>query len=1350
MPSGHSNSAGRGEAETASQPRGKVPARSGQPDRFPNLIPHFIHEQFTQGIYSGRLQAVTIFVDISGFTLLTETLMQHHKDGAEVLTEVLNGFFYPLVAEVYAQGGFISTFAGDAFTALFPFASDEALLHALQSAFFIQQFFAQHGLVQTRYGSFETGVKIGLSVGAVEWGILGSGNRYTYFFRGPAIDACAQAEHQAGQGEIVADMVIWPLVQDHVQAIANETCFKLTALATTAILPRFAAPPRLSREALAPFVLDKAIDLVASGAGPGGARAEFRQVVATFISFAEIPDLYDLTAFVAALIDLADDYGGYFNKLDFGDKGGTMLVLFGAPVAYENALERAANFLLALSGKEWRAGLAYGTAYTGIVGGTERCEYTAIGDVVNFAARLMQGAGWGEIWASAAAEEALRSAYHLESLGRLTFKGKRGKLPIYQLADRRALTEPVLFIGQMVGRETELAQLEEFVQPLWEGRFAGLAYIYGEAGVGKSRLAYELHQRLGLERDLSWFTCPTVEILRQSLNPFKYFLRRYFDQSPDRPVEANKSRFNGILDALLLDLNRQGGGEDTRASRVVGDLENARPFLGALVDLRWEGSLYEQLEPKLRFQNSLSAVKSLIKAESLRRPVILELEDLHWLDTDSQELVKLLTRNVEDYPLAMIGTSRYHDGGSRVALDVDSNVPQQVVELNTLTAESIHAIAGQILGGAVTDKVAEFLAEKTEGNPFFVEQLLLDLRERGGVKQVEGGMWVLEVGEAEIPTRISVVLIARLDRLLASVRQVVQAAAVLGREFEVQILVRMLRDEASIITGELPALVKQAETERIWLALSEMRYLFRHALMRDAAYEMQLVVRRRELHRLAAEAIEQLYAQDLAPFYPDLAYHYGQAEDVGQERYYAKLAGEQAVAQFANVEAVGYFSRALELAPEADTAAGAVERYDLLLSRERLYQLQGAREAQAQDLATLAELAASLQSPQKQAVVWLRQSKYASVISDYPQAVASAAAATAAAQVAQDVRSETAGCIEWAYALQALGEYEAAHTQLTRALQLARAAGFRQEEGNALRMLGTVSWFQGDHAVAQGYYQQALSIYREMGSRLGEEKTLNDLGIVSGDRGEYDQAGAYFRESLALIREIGDRLEEASTLSNLGLVSYYLGEYAQAQVHFQASLAIKREIGDRLGEAIALANLGAARFAQREHASAEAYLQQALTICQEIGSRWMEGVTLHELGMVLGALGEYALAEECILLALALRQKLQQPHFVAEDQAGLAQLALTQGDLPQAQAYVEEIMPYLESNPALAGMRNPFRFFLNCYQVLHASGDVRATDILMQAHTLLQERAARIADEGLRRIFLNNVPDHREILGQFA
>lgn len=186
------------------------------------LIPQFIHHSYLDGQRSGRLEAASLFVDISGFSALTEALVKYQRNGAEALTTALNSVFQPLVTAIYAHSGFITTFAGDAFTALFPFEHDpvSSALKAVQVARYTQQFFTQHSrILSTRYGDFALSVKAGVGIGSVEWGILDVSAypeegiaQNTFFFRGTAVDACSQAEHYAARGEIIATQPIASLI----------------------------------------------------------------------------------------------------------------------------------------------------------------------------------------------------------------------------------------------------------------------------------------------------------------------------------------------------------------------------------------------------------------------------------------------------------------------------------------------------------------------------------------------------------------------------------------------------------------------------------------------------------------------------------------------------------------------------------------------------------------------------------------------------------------------------------------------------------------------------------------------------------------------------------------------------------------------------------------------------------------------------------------------------------------------------------------------------------------------------------------------------------------------------------
>lgn len=628
-----------------------------------------------------------------------------------------------------------------------------------------------------------------------------------------------------------------------------------------------------------------------------------------------------------------------------------------------------------------------------------------------------------------------------------------------------------------------------------------------------------------------------------------------------------------------------------------------------------------------------------------------------------------------------------------------------------------------------------------------------------------------------------------------------------------------------------------------------MRYLFKHFLMRDVVYGMQMHQHLRQMHRKAAEAVETRHTDDLAPHYADLAYHYGRAEDTDKERHYARLAGERAVAEYANAEAVGYFSRVLDLTSEDDLA----ERYTLTLAREKVYDLMGEREAQAQDLATLEKL---IGDDQARAEVALRRANYAEVTGDYPRAIVAAQEAVGLAQSLRDENSQAEGYLVWGRVLRRQGDYEAALTYLQQSLTLVQATGDRQTQADALRYLGVVAYLQGQYAQAIDYYEQGLAIAQEIGHRFGEGQTLNNLGVVAKEQGQYRQAICYYEQSLAIRREIGDRSGEGGTLNNLGIVTYALGQYEQAIHYYEQSLAIKREIGDRRGEGGTLNNLGlvaneqgqyerAARYFEQslvifreigdragegttlgnlgsvarnrgQYEQASHYCEQSLAICQEIGDRRGESWTLNSLGLVAYALGQspsplaaparasvscaqrdaidqqaicyyeqslaisqeigdrrnegFALAglgdvqtnlsqwtqaEATLQAAITLRQELGHPALLMESLATLARLYLAQAQPEQALVALADVLAYLEEGKNFDGTTYVLRNYLICYQVLRANetviegGNPRAVAILRTAYNQLQEKASEFESEADRRVFLENIAAHREIVREW-
>jgi class 3 adenylate cyclase/tetratricopeptide (TPR) repeat protein len=1312
-----------------------------------NLVPRFILEKYAEGETEGRFAAVSLFADISGFSAVTNALMRHGSEAAEAMADMMLAIFDPLVQQIHAHGGLITTFAGDAFTALFPSAgAAESYARALAAAVGIQRHMIANPTQTTPYGNFPFTIKLGLGDGEVEWGILRPQDagappeeaevKAAYYFSGSAIEAAAAAEHHAQSGNLILNATVYERVQSLVKVIpvSHDPGGHVRLLRAEGLPAPLPAEPSGEHTAVheQAFIPDAILQRATGG--------DFRQVVSVFVKLMGIETSEDLAIFMQSVFALQQQVGGYLNRVDFGDKGCTMLLYWGMPTSFENDIERALSFVLELGNYTpgtFRAGITYHPMYAGLAGSPDRGEFTCYGDGINLAARLMIAAPWGSIWLDGRMAERASRMFALDFVDHLPFKGFADKQAVYALVERKQEAGGGAFRGQMIGRSAEMAQLNAFVQPLFappeEQRFAGILVVQGEPGSGKSRLTSEFltGEAGGIAATCHTLVCQTDPVIRKPLNPFRYWLHAYFDQSITRSEARNKRAFSRKLDQLIAAVPDP---------ELAKELNRVRSFLGALVNLVWDSSLYAQLDPQGRFENTLGGLKTLLKAESLIRPVILLLEDAQWLDADSMEFCRRLIRNVEPYPLAVLATAR----PERKGVLFGEGLAYQQIDLESLAPDDMRLLAVDRLGAPIDDELTGLLIERAEGNPFFGEQILLYLREQGAIAR-RNGQWhlVADAVTSSLPADVRTLFVARLDELDHPVTETVQTAAVLGREFEVPILARMV-DHATGITEH----VAVAEHELIWLSLGSLRYRFTQSLLRDAAYEMQLRARRRELHQLAAAALEAHYAGDPAPPYDRIAHHFeaaylqGATELRSQALDYLQKAAEEAGEAYENAAAVDFYSRALALAPE--TEAGC--RFQLLLAREGIYHLQGARQLQAQDLTALAELAAALKEPSKQAAVALREAKYTFATGDYAKAIAAAQMAAAFAQAAQDPATEVAGYIWWGSALERSGDEEAALAQYGMALDLSRAAEDRRGEADALRGLGIIAWQRSKRAEGQEHFRQSLAITQELGDRRGEAATLNNLGLILNELDEFGEAQAAYGRALAIRRDIGDRAGEGSTLNNLGLLLQTLGAYAEARVKLQASLEIWREIGSRPGEVVTMDNLGFVTRMLGDCEASQAYLSGALELERTLGARKAEGWTLNNLGSLHLALGDTARAEAYFLEALALRRGAGLKHYVAEDLAGLARVALAQGKLAEAVARIDELWPILEDKPALDGAEHPLVALVTCYRVLHAAGDPRAAPLLGTLHARLQERAAKITDDGLRRSFLESVPEHRELL----
>jgi len=478
------------------------------------------------------------------------------------------------------------------------------------------------------------------------------------------------------------------------------------------------------------------------------------------------------------LMDEIHRYEGTINQFT----GDGVMALFGAPLAHEDHAQRACRAALSIqkaigayeekTQREFgvafrmRIGLNSGPVIVGSIGDDLRMDYTAVGDTTNLAARIQQAARSGEVWVSQETHNIVRDYFQDQPIGETPLKGKAKPECIYHLVSERPGVRSrfdagiVRGITELVGRRPEMEALQGAFKRAREGE-GQVVDVVGEAGVGKSRLVYEFQRRL--EEEAIFLRGHCIQYGRNiNFLPLIDVVKDAFGIEEGMTEEAVENRIE---------------------EKAIQDLVQMIPFYRSLLSLEVQDPQFDALEPEGRKFGTFEAVKNLLVALSEQRPVVVFLEDVHWIDKMSEDLFTYVARSILDRPILMI--SAYRPEG---APPWAQGAHYQRLGLETLSSKSSVRLVRNMLGGpALEPALEEKIVEKTEGNPFFVEEIVRELLDRGDLVQ-SGDKYACTrpIDQCEIPNTIQGVLAARMDRLSEDLKGTMQVASVIGRDFDLQ------------------------------------------------------------------------------------------------------------------------------------------------------------------------------------------------------------------------------------------------------------------------------------------------------------------------------------------------------------------------------------------------------------------------------------------------------------------------------------------------------------------------------------------------------------------------------------
>jgi len=616
------------------------------------------------------------------------------------------------------------------------------------------------------------------------------------------------------------------------------------------------------------------------------------------------------------LMEEVHRYEGTINQFT----GDGVMALFGAPLAHEDHALRACHTALAIQKAmgeyakgiardygvdfKMRIGLNSGLVVVGSIGDDLRMDYTAIGDTANLASRMEGLASPGGVTVSEHTHSLAKDFFEFRSMGAVKVKGKRAPQQAYELIKtgkvetRIAAAAAKNGLTKLVGRESSIAALTESYKKVRSGSGQVIGTV-GEAGVGKSRLLLEFRTRLP-PGEFTYLEGRCIHFGRGvAYLPVLNILRSYF----------------GIAEGEKESVIRKAVAE--RFVQSDEKFERILPPLQDLLSLKVEDETYLRLEPKQRKEWTFEVLGDIFIRLSEQRPLILAVEDLHWIDKTSEEFLDYLIGRLANSGILLVLLYRpeyIHPWGSTSYFTT--------VGLDQLTSKSSVELLKAILKDGEPDvEVSELILHRTSGNPLFMEELTHTLLENGSIlKKNNGYVLACDALGLQVPDTIQGIIAARIDRLEEGLKETMQLAAVIGREFAFGIL-RAISD----MREELKARLQTLQTLQFIYEKNlfpELEYIFRHALTQEVAYNSLLIRHRKEIHARIGKVIEDLYGDHLEEFYETLAHHYARSDEQEKAYRYLKLSGDKAYFRHANWEAFRYYRQAIEMCnrmPQTDS-----------------------------------------------------------------------------------------------------------------------------------------------------------------------------------------------------------------------------------------------------------------------------------------------------------------------------------------------------------------------------------------------------------------------------------------------
>ncbi|MBJ6764133.1 AAA family ATPase [Myxococcaceae bacterium JPH2] len=867
------------------------------------------------------VRGAILLLDIAGFTPIVVGLSGAGPRGIDALQRLLTSYYTEMIGVVRQHGGDIYQFAGDSILTCFEPLPDEGDAHVVQRAAVcalqVQRRLARFAQIELLGQRFGVSSRIGVGFGESHRIVMGATGLWMHpALIGEPLAQAVLAEKRAAVGEVILSAQAWALVPESARRgeVRDDGCFRLdpaAALEARTVEPR-PTPGGLELVGRCALLLNPVLFTKITTAHQQFS-GDFRDVTCFFLRFtsARGPSeaeafTHELNAFYEFVQKESAHHGGVLLMTDFTDKGNVLYVLFGAPTALPNKEVLACRLACKLQREkdafpfvqELQIGIATGHAYCGDMGSPWRKGYSALGEVVNMAARLMTHGRGSGIHVDAHTEGRLhQGGFISEFVGAAQLKGVARPVPVYRLQSEMRRSLFIKGRGSIVGRHREQDVLRQAVEESLDG--AGrLCVVSGEAGIGKSRLGARVVEDAEDRGARSLYgICYSYEMFTPFF-PWKEVLIQAFGLHEANDLETQLARLRQGLEGLE-------GVESEWLPVMAG-------ILGLPVE---EAAVTRNLDARSKQLRVFQIIFLLLEKLSRVQPLVLFFEDLHWADNISIDLLEHVAARLSALRITLLVTLR--PGGEQLR-GFQGLAGLRTLELSSLDDDETRELLRLHLRMAPPDTgLEDLLLAKVQGNPFFTESIVQGLVEQGYVGPVGLGEERMELKRSlqglTLPDSIQDVVLARIDLLSETEQLVVKVASVIGRIFTLDAVAELAPESigATRIREAIDTLTK------LGLILLEMEEpftcIFKHIVIRDVAYNTLLVSGREDLHRRLARYLEARAGDNPFQSAGILAYHFLAGNDLLKGLEYTLMAARGARAQYANDDALHHYNRALEL-----------------------------------------------------------------------------------------------------------------------------------------------------------------------------------------------------------------------------------------------------------------------------------------------------------------------------------------------------------------------------------------------------------------------------------------------------